>query len=143
MASPALQLRVYATHQGPISGKLSSEDIAFVLNENLLPSTEFNNFTSLISGYMSPWGINITVVIGIILFSLYHSKGADNITNVIDTQIDVIIPAVLIGMLIIAVELVVTGMISSSVVHTLSYIYIVIWLLMTVLFLIVFFSHYI
>ena len=105
MASPALQLRVYATHQGPISGKLSSEDIAFVLNKHVLLSTEYNNFASLTSGCVSLWGISITIVIGIILFSLYHSKGADNITNVIDTQIDVIIPAVFFGMLIITAEL--------------------------------------
>lgn len=56
------------------------------------------------------WGLNISLIITMILFSMYYSKGFNNaITNILDNQIEVVIPVLIIGTLIISAEIVITG----------------------------------
>ena len=63
-----MQLKAYATHQGQISNKISSEDIAFVFGMDHL-------LRNLSSSYMMwLWGANVLLIMIIVLFNMYIQK---------------------------------------------------------------------
>ena len=83
---------------------MSSEEIAFVLDMDYL-------FHDLSSSYiMWVWGANVLFIMIIVLFSMYYSKDFNNaVTKILDDQTEVVMAALIIGILLILAETMATA----------------------------------